>query len=76
MKNISIVKLGFSKRTTNALMRANIITLEKLMSLTEYELRNIRNMGEKSIAEVLKFQKSVKNEEDYLDSLMEIEDEM
>ncbi len=76
MKNISIVKLGFSKRTTNALMRANIITLEKLMSLTEYELRNIRNMGEKSIAEVLKFQKSVKNDEDYLDSLMEIEDEM
>lgn len=56
MENISIDKLGFSTRTRNSLYREKIDTLEKVMMLSETDLSAIRNMGEKSVNEVLYFQ--------------------
>ena len=57
VENISIDKLGFSTRTRNSLYREKIDTLDKIMMLSEDELFHIRNMGKKSVSEVLKFQK-------------------
>lgn len=50
--DIAIENLQLSTRTYNALRRMGIDTLQKLRNLTEYELRDIRNFGEKSVNEV------------------------
>jgi hypothetical protein len=47
-----IDQLNLSTRTYNALRRIGIDTTQQLRKLTEYELRDIRNFGEKSIKEV------------------------
>lgn len=53
-------KLELSTRTSNGLNRAGITNLSKLMTATKDELRDIRNFGDKSIAEVLQKQHKVK----------------
>mgnify|MGYP002624481462 CR=1 FL=1 len=43
----------FSVRTTNALIRKNLNTINDIVNLTPDELKKIRNLGKKSIAEVV-----------------------
>lgn len=57
MNNDWLDKLGFSTRTRNALKNADVRDMNKLLSLTESDLISINNLGEKSIKEVLMFQK-------------------
>jgi len=47
-----IEDLGLSKRTTNALVNAGIITLKQLIQKTERDLMGLRNFGERAINEV------------------------
>lgn len=49
----SVDCLHLSVRSTNALKSAQINTLQQMMSLTEQQLYHIRNLGKKSIQEIL-----------------------
>ena len=60
MQEISIDRLEFSKRTSNCLKRAEIFFLNQVMELTVDQMSSIRNMGAKSIQEVLDFQERMK----------------
>lgn len=51
-KGILLEDLGLSTRTYNALKRMGIQNLKQVSALTDDELRDIRNFGEKSIQEV------------------------
>jgi Bacterial RNA polymerase, alpha chain C terminal domain len=57
--DIAIENLQLSTRTYNALRRMGIDTVQKLKDLTEYELRDIPNFGEKSINEVKEILKTI-----------------
>ena len=50
---MSIDELEFSVRAYNCLKRANINTLQDLTNITENELMKIRNLGKKSLKEVI-----------------------
>lgn len=52
MKEMSIERLGMSRRSTNALHRAGIFTVGQMLDLDDNVLSNISNMGTKSINEV------------------------
>ena len=47
-----IVNLGFSKRVRNALMRAEIDSLEKLLTYTDKDLLRLRNFGKFCLSEI------------------------
>ncbi len=47
-----IEDFGLSKRTTNALVNAGVVTLSQLMQKSERDLMQLRNFGEKAINEV------------------------
>ena len=49
----SIDDLDFSVRAYNCLKRANILTLKDLVDKTENEMMKIRNLGKKSLKEVI-----------------------
>ena len=49
----SIDDLDFSVRTYNCLKRANILTLKDLVDKSENEMMKIRNLGKKSLKEVM-----------------------
>lgn len=49
---IPIEELGFSVRTFNCLRRAGIVIVEDLILRTEDEVKQIRNMGNKSLEEI------------------------
>lgn len=53
LKNMNIVELDLGVRAYNCLTRRGIGTISELCSLTHEELRNIRNMGQKTYEEVL-----------------------
>lgn len=53
MLDTSIDDLDFSVRAYNCLKRANIMTLRDLTEKTENEMMKIRNLGKKSLKEVL-----------------------
>ena len=53
VKMIDIDNIGLSRRSSNALHRAGIKTVGELLEYTEDTLSEIRNMGRKSIDEVL-----------------------
>ena len=53
VKAIKIDDIGLSVRSTNALHRAGVQTVGELLDYTEDSLSDIRNMGRKSIDEVL-----------------------
>lgn len=53
IRRIGIDKIGLSVRSSNALRRAGIHTVEEMMSQTEESLTEIRNLGRKSIEEIL-----------------------
>jgi len=50
---LSVDELDFSVRAYNCLKRAGIITLQDLTNMTEVEVMKIRNLGKKSLKEVL-----------------------
>lgn len=50
--NVKLENIGFSTRTYNAFQRMGIKDLTQIAALTDYDLRDIRNFGEKSIQEV------------------------
>lgn len=52
-KNITIEELNLSSRTYNALHRAKLYTVGDLLKLNYTKLRNIRNLGLKSIDETI-----------------------
>jgi len=45
--------IGLSRRSINALRREKIVTVEDMISLTEQDLHQIRNLGKKSVDEIL-----------------------
>ena len=49
----SIEELDFSVRSFNCLKRVNINTIEDLISKTKSEVAKIRNLGQKSLEEIL-----------------------
>lgn len=51
--NITIEELELSVRSTNALKNADIKNVGDLRALTEIELRDLRNMGKRSVDEVI-----------------------
>ncbi len=55
-------QFDISQRTKNALMRSGIDTVEKIMSISANDLYQIRNMGKKSVEEVLHLQNMIKDE--------------
>ena len=56
MTDLPIDQLNLSIRAKNALRRKGIITLEQIMEQSEADLQQIRNMGAKSVGEVLGLQ--------------------
>ena len=50
---MTIEELDLSVRSFNCLKRANINTVEDLISKTEDEMMKVRNLGRKSLEEVL-----------------------
>ena len=54
IKELQIDKIGLSVRSTNALRRADVHTVGEMLSYTEESLSEIRNLGKKSIEEILK----------------------
>lgn len=59
-RNIPLSKLNLSVRTLNGLMRSQVILLSDLMGLSYEDVRDIRQLGEKSISEVMDLQKKYK----------------
>lgn len=45
-------KLGLSPRTYNALCRAGILTIDQLCNTTRTDLRRLKNVGNKMVAEI------------------------
>ena len=60
---IAIDLLGLSVRSYNCLKRANISFVDQMMSLSEEDLQGIRNMGRKSVQEILEVQDKVRSGE-------------
>ena len=60
MQDIVIEELGLSVRTSNCLRKSDIFFLSQIMILTEADMKQIRNMGAKSINEVLDLQVAMK----------------
>lgn len=52
--NTDITKLKFSKRALNALKNHEIRTIKELLELSKEKLVNMKNIGEKSVEEILK----------------------
>lgn len=50
--DIPLEQMGLSKRSTNALMRSNVLSFYDLLSVYPNILRSIRNLGAKSIDEI------------------------
>ena len=57
MQDVTIDSTNLSVRTKNCLHRANIHYVSELLDCSEADLLQIQNIGEKSVQEVLEFQK-------------------
>lgn len=53
IKTVSIEKIGLSVRSLNALRRAEVLTVGDMLQYTEESLMQIRNLGRKSVQEIL-----------------------
>ncbi len=53
VKTMSVDLIGLSKRSQNALHRAQVHTVGEMLMYTEESLQQIRNLGKKSIEEIL-----------------------
>jgi urease accessory protein UreF len=52
--------LPLTVRTANCLQRANIATITQMLKLSQADMMDIRNMGRKSVQEVLQWQMSLR----------------
>lgn len=57
----SIDELKLSVRSTNGLHRMGVFNIESLLSITEQELNNTRNLGRKSIHEIISIKNMIEN---------------
>lgn len=53
VKNISIDSIGLSVRAVNALHRIEVHTVGEMLQYNEEKLMNVRNLGQKSVQEIL-----------------------
>ena len=53
IKDIKIEDMDFSVRTYNCLKRALINTLKDLSKCTTYDLKRVRNLGQRGLKEVI-----------------------
>ncbi len=53
IREVSVENLGLSNRSKNALFRNKIVNVGDLINCTEESLSNIKNLGKKSIKEIL-----------------------
>ena len=53
VKNISIDSIGLSVRAVNALHRIEVHTVGDMLQYDEEKLMNVRNLGQKSVQEIL-----------------------
>jgi len=58
-KSDSIVKIGLSVRSHNALRRAGVHTIDAMLALDSEQLSKIRNLGAKSVDEIEQMQKRI-----------------
>ena len=49
---VDLDKLGLSPRTYNALCRAGILTIDQLCNTSRKDLRRLKNVGPKMVAEI------------------------
>ena len=59
--DVQIECVGFSKRTQNFLCRAGIFTVDRLLLCSDSTLKNMKNAGTKSIAEIHRYISSLKS---------------
>lgn len=71
--DILVNSLGLSVRTSNALKRMRIHTLEQLLNTPIEEIKEGRNIGEKTVVEIETFCKSYLEGEGDIDSLIKKE---
>ena len=57
--NYDIEVIGFSTRTYNCLKRAGVNIIKDLISMSEFEIRDLRNLGEKSYQEIMTATKDI-----------------
>lgn len=77
IKLLQIDNIGLSRRATNALHRAGVFSVGEMFEQTEESLMNIRNIGKKSIDEILSKMEEYKELEvtgDLVTELEKIED--
>lgn len=60
-ENDSINELNLSARSYNALKRANILTIGALKEVSDADLREIKNLGAKSICEILEKKEEIEH---------------
>lgn len=60
LPNDSVMLLPLTVRTANCLQRANIATITQMLKLSQADMMDIRNMGRKSVQEVLQWQMSLR----------------
>lgn len=53
--DIEIEKLNLSVRTKNSLLGAGFVNISEIVNMTSTEFMNIRNMGRKSVIEIIEF---------------------
>ena len=53
LMQMSIEDLELSQRSSNCLKRAGITTIDSLLKKTKFELARVRNMGQKSLEEII-----------------------
>lgn len=61
----SIDSFDFSVRARNCLLRSGITTVAQLVLLTREDLMNIRNMGQKTVEEILGFIELIKDSDEF-----------
>lgn len=69
---LSIDEIGLSVRSKNALHQANVHTVGEMLKCSEEDLNNIRNLGKKSIGEILEKIKEYKGTDE--ESVNELEE--
>lgn len=58
--NDDIIVLPLSVRTSNCLQKASVTTFAQMLNLTQDDMLEIRNMGQKSVQELVRWQESLR----------------
>lgn len=74
-KDIEICRLQLSNRSVNCLSKSNLLYYSQILTMSEEELFKIKNMGEKSVYEILEKIKTFKLERVDINDLSEADDQ-